>query len=90
VLLSAVWHALAKVGVSKAGDVHRDAFVLLVARLGTPAETAWPHLLDIGSVVRLGERYRKRRVGGIYLKIGDLVSSHGESSLTDLSVIVLL
>jgi hypothetical protein len=81
VLLSAVWHALAKVGVPKTGDVHRDSLVLLVALLRTPAEAAWSHLLDIGSVVRLGKDYRKRRVGGIYLKIGYLVSSHGELSL---------
>jgi hypothetical protein len=87
VLLSAVWHTLAQVGVAKTGDVHRDTFIPLVARFGPPAEAAGSHLLDIGSVVRLGERYRKCRVAGIYLKIGDLVSSHSEAFPVSLSII---
>jgi hypothetical protein len=79
VILSAVRHTLAQVGVAKAGDVHRDAFIPLVARFCPSAEATGTHLLDIGSVVCLGERYRKRRVAGIYLKIGDLVPSHSEA-----------
>jgi hypothetical protein len=79
VLLSAVWHTLAQVRIAKTGDVHGDAFVPLAAWFGPPAEAAGPHLLDIRSVVRLGEHYRKCRVAGIHLKIGDLVSSHSEA-----------
>ncbi len=90
VLLSSVWHALAQVGVPTVGDVHRDSFVPLVSRFGPPAEATGPHRLDIGSVVRLGERYRKRRVAGIYLKIGDLVPSHSEAFPVLIYVIVLL
>jgi hypothetical protein len=61
-----------------------------VARFGPPAEAMGSNLLDIGRVVGLGERYRKRRVAGIYLKIGDLVSSHSEAFLCLLYVIAIL
>ena len=44
------------IGVAKTEDVHRDAFIPLAVRFGPSAEAAWPHLLDIGSVVGLDER----------------------------------
>jgi len=51
------WHTLAQVGVAKTGDVHRDSFVPLVARLESSAE-ARGRTSSILERCRPGERHR--------------------------------
>jgi hypothetical protein len=90
VLLGTVRHPLAQVALPVTRDVHRDALIPLVARFRAPAEATGAHLFEVGGVVGLGERRRKCRVAGIYLKVANLVPGHGDAFPVVLCVIALL